>query len=457
MTLLGGLRSGTGGTKTTGGPDEGDNPTGTVESVTSPLGTITVTNPNGPNVLIDVTPVADTSTLFDLILSYGHGMAVDANLPALGSFWFSPTTIADLATASQVREWVTTDALAFLALVIRVDAAHLVTGGGSFIVTVDGADTAITLALAAGDTTDTTLETSALFAVAADSRIGVRWDGSAAADGSTLRAEIRLRGAASGSPIIPDTLPVTPLALFRPGDLALDGTTWLDSVAGSVFSLSVPNFGPPPLGYLQQITGPVRTLDGSFKNNPYAKFSAYHNSTAGADYTVMMLRTTAAMFAGGATPQARTLCAVLKPSNALGGIVGCFKNNDLSFRACMLRKISSGPQWAYTNRDPGLGGTEIQVTTPVNWAAQELVCVWRSDGVTLQFFVNGVLVVTTTDTVGAETGTNAGFCMGNFVASQWISELGFQGGIVFEGVWARKFTDAEVISATSNLAGLYVT
>ncbi len=436
------------------GGGDGGGGSGGITSITSPDSSVTVTNPTGPVVSLEV--AATDVTLFDLFLSYGHGMAVDANLPALGSFWFSPTTIADLATAAQVREWVTVEALAFLELVVRLDAAHLVTGGGSFIVTVDGLDTAIALAVATGDTTATTLETSVAFSVAAGSTVGVRWDGSAAADGSTMRAEIHLRGASGGTPIVPSTLPGTPLALFRPEDLALDGSSWVDSVAGNLYTCTVPSSSVPP-GWIQPISGPTRVDDGSFNGNPYGHFTNYNDPLFGVNYTPNMLATHVAMFAGSAAPIApRTLVAVCRPGSAIGGIVGTTQFTTPCFKGALYKPAGDLAQAVYFTVNKGATQTDSLIT-PVNYGTQELVLIWRTDGTTLEFFIDGVKQTLDTSVIGTDAAAGGGFCIGNLASATYTSEDGFRGDIAFEGVWARKFTDAEVLSATANLAALYVT
>jgi hypothetical protein len=428
-----------------------------ITGIDSPDGSIVVTNPTGPVVSLEAAP--STSTLFDLVLSYGHGMAADAELPTATSFWFSPTTIADLARADQVREWVTTDALAFLAIVVRVDAAHLVTGGASFIVTVNGLDTAIALAVATGDTTDTTLQTSVLLPVAAGSRVGVRWNGSALAAGSTLRAEIRLRGAATGTPIVANALPLTAKALFRPEDLALDGSSWIDSVAGNLYTLTVPADGPPPPG-VDPISGPARTLDGSFNNHPYGYFRHYHGTDFGSPiYTPCMLATSTSMFAASAAPIApRTFVAVVRPESSVGGIVMSSQFTTPCFKGALSLPLGDLLQAAYfTLGTPDSGGQVDHVIPAVNLAAQEIVLIWRTDGTTLEFFINGVKQTLDDATIGTDNAAGEGFCIGNLASSKPIGKTGWQGAIAFVGTWARKFSDTEVLNATSYCTTNYVT
>ncbi len=454
MAGLGSIPVGLGSVPTAGqAGDGGGGGGGGILDVTSPDGSITVTNPAGPHVQVEVNPAASRSTLFDLFLSYGHGMAVDANLPALASFWFSPTTIADLAIAGQVREWVTEEALGFLELVVRVDAAHLVTGGGAFVLTVNGLDTALSLSLGAGDTADTTLATSALLPVSAGSKLGVRWNGSAAADGSTLRAEIRLQAAATGTPIIPSTLPINPLALFRPEDLATDGTSWVDSVAGHLYTLTVPPSTPAP-GY-HPIAGPNRILDGSFNNNPYAQFLPY-TGPGPAVYTPNQLRTLTGMFSGtGGTPiSPRTIVAVCRPTSSIGGLLASTQLSGNAFNAVLYKPTGDPTQSAYYNFTKGLP-TNINMSTPVNLAGQEVVLIWRTDGTTLEFFIDGILQTLAASLVGDDGFVATGFSLGG--SGNYTSQIGWQGDICFEGVWARRFTDAEVLSATGNLAAEYVT
>jgi hypothetical protein len=427
-----------------------------ITSINSPDSSILVGNPTGPAVTVETNPATSTATLFDLVLSYGHGMAADAELPAATSFWFSPTTIADLARANQVREWVTTDALAFLELVIRVDAATLTTAAGRYIVTVNGLDTAIGLDLPLGATADTTLRTSALFTVAADSRVGVRFNGSAIGAGSSMRAEIRLRGATSGTPIVPNTLPANALALFPPENLALDGNTWTDAVAGHTYTCTVPTpSGPPPPG-IDQISGPARMNDGKFNGHPYAYFRNYNGAFDGINYTPCMLSTSVAMFAGSAAPIApRTYVAVCRPDTGIGGVAMSGQRGTPCFEAALYQPAGDLTQAVYFNVGKGTAPTD-NLATPHSYATQEVILIWRTDGTVVEFFINGVKQVLDATTIGADNAAAKGFGIGNLPNAEFSSRVGFRGGICFEGVWAHNFTDAEVLQATSNCAQ-YVT
>ncbi len=198
MSLLGGLRSGTGGTKTTGGPTDSGGGTGTIESITSPDGSIVVTNPTGPDVQIQIPPSAS----FELALSFGHGMEADTHLPSNTAFWLSPTTIADIAAGFDpsfaVREWPLDQSLENVGLDLVVDLSDFPGKTLPVIVTVDGVDTAIVITVPDAISSPTVLQASAALAVSAGSAIGVRVDGSLIFDGALIM-QARLHGSAGGA------------------------------------------------------------------------------------------------------------------------------------------------------------------------------------------------------------------------------------------------------------------
>jgi hypothetical protein len=165
-----------------------------------------------------------------------------------------------------------------------------------------------------------------------------------------------------------------------------------------------------------------------------------------------------AMIAGTHTPPIvpRTFAAVLKPASSIGGVAATFKNTNPSFKCAIIKPTGSLLQAAYYNNLLDAVQTD-DLVTDVNWGGQELVCIWRTDGSTVELFINGVKQPLVSAVVGADDGVTGGFSLGNFTAGQWIEKDGFQGDICFGGVWARKFTDAEILSATAYLQGLYVT
>lgn len=433
MSLIGGARAGLGGVRTTGeASGTGGTPTPTPE----------------PQLV---------GVRFDLPVSFGHGIAADQNLPAATSFWLSPTTIADLAVADQSREWLTQSPIGFLYLDMYVDAANLVTAGARLIVTVNGLDTPIGLDISTGVTTAFKGSTSALFTVDSGSVVGIRFDGSALGDGSTLRLEARLRGYETGTPFVPSELPADPLALFLPEDLAVDGETWVDSVTGNLYTCTVPTpSGPPPPG-IEQISGPTWTQDGSFNNHPYAYFKNY-NGPLGQNYTPNMLATSVSMFAGSVAPPIapRTYVVVCKADDGQGGILASGQYGTPCFEAAWYKPAGDLQRAAYFNQAKGSPVT-CEIVTDQNLAGNELVLIWRTDGTTVEFFINGVKQPLVTDLVGADFSARTGFTIGNLASAEFSSRDGFRGSICFEGVWARSFTDNEVLSATSYCTGEFTT
>jgi hypothetical protein len=371
-----------------------------------------------------------SAPLVDLALSFGHGNGgTDEQLPSETSWWFTPTGTADDAQADQVREWVTDTALGFLAIIVRIDAATINGETGAlYVVTVDGAETAISVELPTGATTDTTLEMAAIFAVAAGSKVGVKFNGSAVADGSSLRTEVRLVGAETGTPSVPPALPADPIAVFESEDLADDGLTWIDST-GNLFDLAVPVAGG---------AGPPTVVPGAFNGHKGASFDGVQN----------ILSTENAMFAGGAVPQPRTLMAVVRPTNATGGTVGCFKETADYF-SCALWK-TAGNQFAYENGD----ANNSLLSSVVDYGGEDLVLIFRTNGILIELFVNGVLRASTTNTVGPENGIADGFTMGNMLAH--FGDRGWLGLIGAEWVWDYRFTNANVVSGTGYASVKYL-
>jgi hypothetical protein len=198
VSLLGGVKSGLGGVRTSGESSGGGGGAGTVESISSPDGSIVVTNPTGPDVELEVNASAFPAVLFDMFLSYGHGMDVDANLPAATSFWLTPTTLADLARADQVREWEVDHALSSLRLVVVVSESAGIGLGLPVIVTVDGVDIALSVLLPDGVSGDTSYEAFLVLDVPSGSFIGVRVDGSALGAAASVRMQVRLIGLGDG-------------------------------------------------------------------------------------------------------------------------------------------------------------------------------------------------------------------------------------------------------------------
>jgi hypothetical protein len=393
--------------------------------------------------------------LFDLVLSFGHGITADQTLTGGVSFWFTPTTIADFAVANQVREWVTPEALGFVGLDVNVDAASFGEGAGAVVVTVGGLDTALSVPITDGDSG--VLQNSALLSIPAGSTVGVRWDPGSVADGSIFRAEIRLRGATTGTPIVPSVLPINAKALFIPEDLAVDGNTWVDSVAGNLYTATVPPpSGPPPPG-VDPVEGPARVVDGSFKNNPYAYFRHYTGPLSQV-YTPCMLASSVSMFTGADPPPIapRTVVVVCSPESSIGGIAFVTSRGSHSFTAALSRPTGNPTQAVYWNLLQDSTQTD-NLATPENFGGREIVCIWRTDGTTLEFFINGIKQTLDVDTIGQDFAARVGCTIGNLEAEGFSSQDGWQGGICFVGVWARKFSDTEVLSATGNLTSEYVT
>jgi hypothetical protein len=430
---------------------------GTIDQITSDDGSVVITNPLGPIVDLSVAAAASSANLFDVTLSFGHGMDIDAVLPPATSFWLTATTITDLARADQVRQWPVDQALSFIGLdVVVSESSGIGELGLALIVTLGGLDTALSITVPTGITEDTLFSTSAMLPVPAGSFVGVRVDGSGVGESESIRLQARLHGAATGTPVIPSTLPIDALALYRPEDLASDGSSWTDSVAGNLYSLTVPSSSTPP-AWITPISGPTRIDDGSFNGHPYGHYTSYNDPLFGINYTPNMLATHVAMFAGSVAPIApRTLVAVCRPSTAIGGIVGTTQFTTPCWKGALYKPAGDLTQAACFTINKGATQTN-DLITPVSLAAQEVVLIWRTNGTTLDFFIDGVLQPLDTDTIGSDNAAGGGFCLGNLASATYTSQDGFRGDICFGGVWARAFTDAEVLAATGNLSTLYVT
>lgn len=181
-----------------GGEGGGGGGGGGITSISSPGGSVTVGNPTGPAVTVDVNAAAFPAVLFDMFLSYGHGMDVDANLPAATSFWLSPNTISDLARADQVREWEVDHPLTSLRLLVVISESAGLGVGLTVVVTVDGSDIALSVLLPDGVLFDTSYEAFLVLAVPAGSFIGVRVDGAALGAAASVRMQVRLIGLGAG-------------------------------------------------------------------------------------------------------------------------------------------------------------------------------------------------------------------------------------------------------------------
>lgn len=371
---------------------------------------------------------------FDLYLSFGQGTdGTDNNLPTDESFWLGPQVDADHATVDQAREWPTDIALHFVKLLVYIDDAGISGETGvSFIVTLNGADTPISVSIPAGVTTGAELSIGAFLEVAANSRLGVRVDGSGVTAGSKLRCEARLIGSQSGTPTTPTALPSDPLALYPSSALAASGESW-DDTTGNGFGLGV----PPVLGARR----PDVLQNTAFNGNRYAHFG-----TTATD----ILATETEMFPGHVNPvEPRTFAAVIRPTNATGGTVGCFRLTADYF-SCALWK-TAGNQYAYENGD----ANNSLLSSVIDYGGDELVCVWVTDGVSVTLYVDGVARAAATNAVGPETGVAPGFSLGNMLAH--FGDRGFEGDICFAGVWARAWDNSEILSGTAYLAETYVT
>jgi hypothetical protein len=391
--------------------------------------------------------------LFRLQLAYGQGNGTtDEAISGDATTWWlaAQSTADDVIPASgspQSREWVTRNALGFIGITVRVDAATI-NGeiGLPLIITVDGADTAVAVTVAAGSTVGETLQQYAAIPIPAGSSVGVRADATQIDPGSTLRCEVIVEGAISGTPTIPVELPADPLALYLPGDLSLDGTTWVDSVVGNEFSLGVP--------VLVGAAAPTRHApDGSFNGNPYAVFAENIDGD-----TFQILSTAVEMFAPSSTTPIlpRTCAAVIRPTGLRGGTVACVQRRA-DYCAFDLAKPGAD-QWAYDNSE---FAQIAKLSTVTNYGGEEIVCIWRTDGAVIDLWINGLKVDLSTNAVGDDFTGSVGFALGNnetWVADgPGISTRGWRGAIAFCGMWGRRFTDAEVLSATGYLTQHYVT
>jgi hypothetical protein len=402
LTLLGGLRSGTGGVRTTGGPSADGGGSGSVPGAA-----------------------------LDMILSYGHGVPdVDDQIESSeGAFemWLSPTDTADIAEPGQVREWVTLADLTQVAIVARIDLARIISVGGPWVaklaVTVDGLPVACEVIIPEGVTADTTLQANLAIAIAAGSKVGCEFSTSGALDdGCTLRTEVRL--IASGEaiplpPVLPPVLPGFGLLFDWETDPAVSTIT---TVAGGVSQIT--DASGNAFDLVQATPARRPTLAA-------AAFNGFDGIVfpAAMDRILEYFATNMGLADGGA----RTVMCVCEPDGAAGGSLVVFKRAT-NYLGLELWK-NGGTQFLYGN---GAFPTpaDISATTPVDYGANRIVVIWDFDGVDMRVSVNGVAIPASGTTIGNETSVAPGVTLGN--NNGVFGDRGFIGKIAMAAGWDRS-------------------
>jgi hypothetical protein len=194
--MIGGLRAGLGGVRTTAGPTESSGGT------------------------------PATAPDFSLCASYGHGMTADAELPGVGSFWLSPDTDADHVNSEslQVVEYCAERALAYLTLCVMVRAADVESDDSltslTIVVTVDGVETSVFVHVPANlSIVDEKLTAAAAVAVDAESDIGIKVVLPGGFTSGSLRCDCKVEGFTTAPVRPPDSAPPSDgLILWLRGD-----------------------------------------------------------------------------------------------------------------------------------------------------------------------------------------------------------------------------------------------
>ena len=378
---------------------------------------------------------------FDLALSFGHGNGTtDQELPAAAAWWMTPTGTADDAQPDQVREWVTNRALHFVALLVFVDASNF-TGDGppTLIVTVDGADTGVTIPLPFGTDADgRTFTVSAALEVPANSKLGVRFNGGGLGAGSFWRAEARLIGAGSAIPLPPPVLPGLGLIAQWETDPTVSTITLVAGGIDKVTDASGSGFD------LVQATAIRRPTLAS------AAFNAFDGIVfpSAMDRILEYSATNLGLADGGA----RTVMCVCEPDGAAGGSLVVFKRAT-NYLGCELW-LDGGTQRLYGN---GAFPTpaNIDALTPVDYGGNRIVVIWDFDGADMLVSVNAVAIPASTTAIGDETSVAPGVTLGN--NNGVFGDRGFIGKIAGAWIWSRSLlatpgdTEAALAYATKYL------
>jgi len=410
---------------------------GGVQSITgTPPILVDNTDPANPVISLD----ASASPLFQLALSYGQGPAGNADLDAGDSFWFQAQSINGTPEPDQVHEWPVARDLAFIGLTVFVDDATIALAGDEprFIVTVDGVDTIFQVNLTAGAHVQEPFQTNGVIAIPAGSRVGVRFDGSGIDAGSTLRCEIILDGAETGTPIPPPPIPTAGLLVdwqsenyvitppTSPGGSDAQGN--LTDVSGNGNDVST---GGTLLIHVPTI------VPNAFNTHP--GIGATRANTFG------MTKVGPTWLAGNAP---RTFAVVLEGTNIdLGELLHRRSLAGNSWSIDITNTTTPQPFWANN------AGTIDNNGSFVDFNGQKAVLMlWTAGTIGAPLFatVNGVTI--------ALTGTMAA----EGAATNFIELFGFTFGPRFDGIvgrlltWNRVLTVSERIGVVSNLTEGYL-
>lgn len=417
---------------------------GGIQQVTSSDGSITVTNPTGP--IVDITLPPSDLPRFQLALSYGQGSIGNDDLNAAESFWFQPQSIVNSPLPDQPHEWPTSRELTFIGVTIFVNAANIIlTADGDeprFIITVDEIDTIFQVALTAGAHVDQLLQANGIIAIPAGSRVGVRFDGSGVDAGSTLRCEMILDGAETGTPIPPPPIPTSQLLFdWQSENFALTPTTpgnataeWTDATANN-----------NDLGHGNAALANLPTIvPGAFNTHPgiaFARLSTF-------ELTSLLPATC------WAPNGARTLAFVLQPDNIWPGVIlntkGGFGGTNVDY---WLTQIAA-PQGVMR-----VEANEIETITDFfDTNGQKIVVMFWTTGAIgdpVHVSINGV-EPTLTGVMADEVAAFVTFWLG------WDNDVFFPDSKRFSGMyarglgWSRVLTVSERIGVVGNLTAEYL-
>lgn len=402
----------------------------------------TFTLGGGPNIVmadmsapirIDVTAAAT-----------GTGLTFGARVSITG--YYIP--IAAAVGPQQVREWPIARALAYVGLIVWVDAAEIILAEGGddprFIVTVDGVDTILQLVLTEGTHAGgELLSTGAFIDVAANSRIGVRFDGTGLDAGCSLRCEMMIDGAGSGSPVPPPPIPPSGLLADWASEnyvLAIESGpnlrgTWTDD-SGNENDLFT-GLGSDPTAFPQ-------TEANAFNDDPGVTFVRGVTSSPPT--------TSFNPYVWYAPNTPRTIAMVVRGDNLSVG-------NLLDVSGSHVYTLQGGtlPQPAYIQCSDPPPSIPINTTDFVDINGQKAVLMWWSEGGigdTLHFAVNGVEIPLDAPLGTEPAHINLGIGRGTFIdlALTLMADASFARVLA----WNRVLTPAERIGVLSNLTARYL-